>query len=85
VMMLTVNLLDLIPNSALNSITWLMAGALAGRLEYRLPAPDSSSLDGGESPTEPGLEKGGQLKSDHPAYSRQTAVHHRRKKETRDA
>src|SRR5690606_36437626 len=30
---LAVNLLDLLPNSSLTAVTWLMAGALAGRLE----------------------------------------------------
>lgn len=30
---LTANLLDLIPNATLTAVTWLMAGALAGRLE----------------------------------------------------
>jgi hypothetical protein len=29
------NLIDLIPNSALMPVTWLMAGALIGRLEYK--------------------------------------------------
>ena len=30
---LTANLLDLLPNSSLTPLTWLMAGAVAGRLE----------------------------------------------------
>lgn len=34
-LVLTGNLVDLIPNSGLTPITWLLAGALCGRLEYR--------------------------------------------------
>ena len=37
---LTANLIDLIPNATLTPVTWLMAGALAGRLEMgRIVAP----------------------------------------------
>ncbi|MBK4218149.1 hypothetical protein JJJ17_19655 [Paracoccus caeni] len=39
---LTANLLDLLPNATLTPVTWLLAGALAGRLELgRLPEPDA--------------------------------------------
>ena len=34
-LMLTANAIDLIPNSGLMPITWMMAGALAGRLEWQ--------------------------------------------------
>lgn len=37
---LTANLIDLIPNATLTPVTWLLAGALAGRLELgRIPEP----------------------------------------------
>ncbi|MBC9248529.1 hypothetical protein H4P12_17850 [Paracoccus sp. 11-3] len=40
---LTANLLDLIPNATLTPVTWLLAGALAGRLELgRLSQPDDA-------------------------------------------
>jgi len=32
---LVANLIDLLPNSGLTSVTWLIAGALAGRLEFK--------------------------------------------------
>ena len=34
-MALTANLVDLIPNSGLSPVTWLLAGALCGRLEHQ--------------------------------------------------
>jgi hypothetical protein len=37
-LILAVNMVDLIPNSGISPITWLMAGALAGRLEWRAAA-----------------------------------------------
>ena len=41
---LAANLLDLLPNSGLTPITWLMAGALAGRLETRTAdAPEAEA------------------------------------------
>lgn len=41
---LTANLLDLIPNATLTPVTWLLAGALAGRLELgRLPEQDAAT------------------------------------------
>ena len=43
---LTVNLIDLIPNSGITPITWLLAGALCGRLEHKTSgAAASSSAD----------------------------------------
>lgn len=45
-MMLTANLLDLIPNATLTPITWLLGGALLGRLEYRAQlAGDRTTLE----------------------------------------
>lgn len=42
---LAANLIDLIPNAGLSSATWLMAGALAGRLELgRLPDTDAAQV-----------------------------------------
>lgn len=44
-MALTANLLDLIPNATLTPVTWLLAGALAGRLELgRMPEPDDANV-----------------------------------------
>ncbi|WP_052174982.1 hypothetical protein [Paracoccus sanguinis] len=48
---LTANLIDLIPNATLTPVTWLMAGALAGRLELGRaipPAAPEPQGDGGE-------------------------------------
>lgn len=36
---LIANLIDLIPNSGLSPVTWLLAGALCGRLEYKATTP----------------------------------------------
>jgi hypothetical protein len=41
-LVLAVNLIDLLPNSGLSPITWMLAGALAGRLEWRPEAAASS-------------------------------------------
>lgn len=44
---LTANLLDLLPNATLTPVTWLLAGALAGRLELgRLPDPVTAAQSG---------------------------------------
>lgn len=41
---LVANLIDLIPNATLTAVTWLLAGALAGRLELgRLPEPGAEA------------------------------------------
>lgn len=42
-LILVANLLDLIPNSALSPVTWLIAGALIGRLEYVRSMSDAPS------------------------------------------
>ncbi len=34
IVLLTANMIDLLPNATLTTVTWLFAGALAGRLEY---------------------------------------------------
>ncbi|RJK94694.1 hypothetical protein D3P06_18490 [Paracoccus aestuarii] len=41
-MVLTANMIDLIPNATLTPVTWLLAGALAGRLELGRVAADSA-------------------------------------------
>ena len=42
---LTANLIDLIPNATLTPVTWLLAGALAGRLELgHLPDPATEDI-----------------------------------------
>lgn len=46
---LTANLIDLIPNATLTPLTWLMAGALAGRLELGGPK-SSADEDGADGP-----------------------------------
>ncbi|PRY24231.1 hypothetical protein CLV78_10395 [Aliiruegeria haliotis] len=42
---LAANLVDLVPNSSLTSLTWLVAGSLAGRLEYRASATVTPDVD----------------------------------------
>jgi hypothetical protein len=69
-MMLCGNLLDLIPNATLTPITWLLAGALIGRLEYNETA----------SVTDPAVSDDDTVKPNTLAYSRQTTRHHRRTK-----
>lgn len=49
-MALTANLVDLIPNAALSPVTWLMAGALIGRLELgRIAETDPLAAAPGEA------------------------------------
>lgn len=47
-LLMVVNLIDLIPNSALTPLTWMMAGALIGRLEL---SADEANATQGESTT----------------------------------
>jgi hypothetical protein len=37
------NLVDMIPNATSTPLTWLVAGALLGRLEYRAPVPATTA------------------------------------------
>jgi hypothetical protein len=48
-LLLAGNLLDLVPNSGLTPLTWLMAGALAGRLEARAAADADEAKAGAEA------------------------------------
>lgn len=61
-LVLTANLVDLIPNSGLTPVTWLLAGALCGRLEYKT-APQTPHAQP-VSTAEPANRKG-------PVYARQ--------------
>jgi protein gp37 len=48
---LVVNLLDLIPNSSLTPITWLIAGALSGpAIRSRKPKAEASDVEAGAVP-----------------------------------
>ena len=49
-MALTANMIDLIPNGTLTPVTWLLAGALAGRLELGRVAADSAVQPAGPVP-----------------------------------
>lgn len=63
---LAANLIDLIPNAGLSPVTWLMAGALAGRLELgRLPETAAAGPEDAASP----------LPHRRSAYSRQGRRH----------
>jgi hypothetical protein len=44
-LVMSANLLDLLPNATLTPITWLVGGALAGRCLYRVPAGSSSDAE----------------------------------------
>ncbi|GHG11583.1 hypothetical protein [Paracoccus aerius] len=59
---LTANMIDLIPNATLTPVTWLLAGALAGRLELGRITDTVGQL----GPAEPGHRS---------AYTRQTRRH----------
>lgn len=61
---LTANLIDLIPNATLTPVTWLLAGAMAGRLELGRMTDTVTSADPGQPPPER-----------RNAYSRQTRRH----------
>lgn len=92
VMMLTANLLDLIPNATLTPVTWLLAGALLGRLEYDGVAADNTAPVSGDGPTgvrragagRPQPAHGEKLTTDKPTYTRQRRIHHRRTKGPRN-
>ncbi|WP_207101604.1 hypothetical protein [Paracoccus shandongensis] len=62
-MALTANMIDLIPNATLTPVTWLLAGALAGRLELGRMAETA----GGPAPADPHAGRN--------AYTRQTRRH----------
>lgn len=47
---LTANLIDMIPNATLTPVTWLLAGALAGRLELGRPREESAEPAEAEKP-----------------------------------
>lgn len=55
-LILVANLIDLIPNSGLTPMTWLIAGALLGRFERRTHERDSRSVQRAT----PGATRGGQ-------------------------
>lgn len=44
---LTANLLDLIPNSGISPVTWLIAGALMGRLDYKVASSETPTETAG--------------------------------------
>jgi hypothetical protein len=44
-LVMSANLLDLLPNATLTPITWLVGGALAGRCLYRVPADDPATAE----------------------------------------
>jgi hypothetical protein len=58
---LTANLVDLIPNAGISPVTWLLAGALCGRLEYATAAKPEGAV---VAETDPVLKRSG------PVYSR---------------
>lgn len=87
-LMLAANLIDLIPNATLTPITWLIAGALIGRMEYR---PDTVSVAGEPDPqdeeprTKYRRKSGPRLVAGdaQPAYTRQKTFHKREAKTRR--
>jgi hypothetical protein len=79
-MMLTVNMLDLIPNATTTPITWLLAGALIGRLEYKPGVTDGDIDVTGNSGMTTDDGEAAQLTEVKPTYSRQKTVHHRQKR-----
>ena len=82
--MLAANMVDLIPNSALTPVTWLIAGALAGRLELGKITDQGNDTDESEdtgrrryqrADTGPGNAR--------PVYTRQKTPHARTRPQTR--
>lgn len=57
-LVLTANLIDLLPNATITPLTWMIAGALWGRLELEIPTTDASQ-DTAQAPPE---------KEQHPQY-----------------
>lgn len=68
-LMLTANMIDLIPNATLTPVTWLLAGALVGRLEY---SPGMVEVSTSESPLAQPRQG--------PVYTRQKSFHQRQTK-----
>lgn len=57
-LMLSANILDLLPNSSITPITWLVAGALWGRLELgRIEAPAQGAETGAAGPARSGYRR----------------------------
>lgn len=92
-LMLAANLLDLIPNSGLSPVTWLMAGALMGRIELaKIPLSDETAPVGVEVVDTSRYSRGRPAKAEEPQlattqtsekpevksrYTRQTKLKHR--------
>lgn len=66
-LVMAANLIDLIPNSSLSPVTWLIAGALLGRVELGRVAEGAAPAASALRSTGPALS----------AYTRQTRPHHR--------
>ncbi len=64
-LVLAANLIDLIPNASLSPLTWLVAGALMGRIEQTAPAPAPAPL-----PRAPSGGMGGMMGGRRPAGRR---------------
>ncbi len=64
-LVMSANLLDLIPNATLTPVTWLIGGALAGRYAYPAPVPDEEGTVPGPAPAAPRRDWG--LVTDTPA------------------
>jgi hypothetical protein len=86
-LVLAANLIDLVPNSGLSPVTWLMAGALYGRLELandEVPNPASQEwrervrVEPPSTPAPPSGSKEADAGAPVSAYTRQT-IHHRRR------
>ncbi|MEP1356257.1 MAG: hypothetical protein ABJX32_04295 [Tateyamaria sp.] len=75
-LILTANLIDLIPNATMTSLTWLIAGALAGRLEVVCSAAGQASTLTDTSDPERGAPQPSDLlgRPKAPVYSRQTEL-----------
>ncbi|ARC90811.1 hypothetical protein [Rhodovulum sp. MB263] len=84
---LAANLADIIPNSSLTPVTWLIAGALAGRLEQARIAVPAATGTASDPPARdrPSRLRGGQAADGNPPlpamrvtpYTRQTTLHSR--------
>ncbi|WP_300039363.1 hypothetical protein [uncultured Roseobacter sp.] len=82
--MLAANMVDLIPNSGLTPVTWLIAGALAGRLELGKITDEADDTDESEDTGRRRYQRADTgPRNARPVYTRQKTPHARTRPQTR--
>lgn len=74
-LVMAANLIDMIPNATSTPLTWLVAGALLGRLEYRVPVTAAGEVPLAAGPPQDLSLASGRVEG---AYTRQTRRHDRK-------